>query len=170
MTDLRFKAVLVLTYVWATVLGYLNTVFKTLLRYILQNSSDTMTPVIGNKKHPLKILMAGMEGNKIITNKVRLYMQNKWDTEFCNGEGGANFHELGEILNASFLWISYVLSDEEILRLGKTLNKKTNKVYSVAINLKSSIMQTYEREASKLESALTGNEEILFRQCPLPHN
>lgn len=168
--DLRFKAIVALTYLWATVMGYVNIVFKNLLRFVLQNFSEPLTPVVGTREHPFKILMAGMEGNKIITNKVKLYLKNKWEKDFCDGKGGANLHELGNILGASFLWISYVLSDEEILELGQSINKKTNKIYSISVNLKTNIIKKFERELGAKQSNPMGNEEILFHQTPLPHN
>ena len=168
--SLQFKAVLALTYAWATIIGYLNSMFKVLIRYLMGNCPDTMTPVIGNREHPFKILMAGMEGNKLITNKVRFYLKNKWEKDFCGGDGGANLHELGSMLGTSFIWISYVLSDEEILKMGEKFNEETDKIYSIAINLKTSIIKKYKRHASDMEGIFMGNEEILFHQCPLPRN
>jgi len=167
VNTLRLKAILGIAYLWATVIGYMNAIFKSSLIFLMQNCSDKMTPVVGNRKHPFKILMAGMEDNKIITNKVRLFLKNKWEKDYCNGNGGANLHELGEMLGASFLWISYMMSDDEILRLGKTLNEETNKIYSVAVNLKTNVIQKFYREISALEMIPIENAEILFRQTPL---
>lgn len=162
--NLKFKVLVVCMFVWTHVLSIFNCVFNKILYTVLEKCPDVVIPDMSKKKHPFEIVMACIEGNEEITKKAILFASQKWDKSFCS-KGGVDFHELGKVLNASFIWVAYILKngpdpDDEI-------TNKAKKIYSLSVDLKRNIVKKYE-VGRDTPSTRIDKQDILFHQCPLP--
>lgn len=162
--NLKFKALVVCVYVWTHVLSLMTYIFNKVLHMIIEKCPDATIPDMSNKEHPFDIIAAYAGENKEITKKAILFISRKWDESFCD-KGGVDFHEFGKILNATFIWIAYVLKKKDIE--DDEISKNIKKIYTMSIDLKRNIVKKYE-VTKETPSRLVDSREILFHRCPIP--
>jgi hypothetical protein len=72
---------------------------------------DRFTPTL-KPNAPVKVIKATDSKGNIITNKLKLFMNLRWDKEMCDDQGGVDLDNFAKYIGSSVLWVAYLLEYE----------------------------------------------------------
>jgi hypothetical protein len=100
-------------YIWTWMLFQLTRVLNNILGLILIYVPNYLTPSnitqCLNSNIPVQIVKAFDDNGNDITEKLKLFMNFKWDRDMCDDKGGIDLDTFLNYLNTSFIWISYIM-------------------------------------------------------------
>ncbi len=114
----KTKIFLAALWLWTWVLLQFNRLCGMILKCILISMPDNYVPV-PRVSVPVKVIKARDASGNIITNKMQLFLNMKWDQDLFDGKGGIDIDQFAKYVGTSFIWVAYILEYE----LGTSYNK-----------------------------------------------
>jgi hypothetical protein len=100
---------------WTWILFQLSNLSNKILKFVIYWLPNNVTPTFENlvvNKKPIKLLEARDGFGKIITNKLKLFMNLKWDKTMCDDKGGVDLDMFCKYIGSSVIWVIYLMEYE----------------------------------------------------------
>lgn len=156
-------------YIWTWIIFQMTQAFNYMLSLIIKSAPDAMIIYnFGrfNKNNNVSILKASSGNSTEITNKLKLWLNLKWDKNACDDTGGANLDQFAQYAGVSVLWIGYLLNydkQDEYKQFSDSMdngvvdyNKLTNLIKYIAIDFNKKIIYRFLNNETTQEDMLFG--------------
>ncbi len=107
----NFKVKILLFIFWSYT--WLCFQFSKLCEFLLKNIliwvPDKYIPIFKTSTNPVNIVKACDDNGNIITSKLQLFLNAKWDKDMCDDKGGVDIDLFTKYLNIKSIWVVYSL-------------------------------------------------------------
>jgi hypothetical protein len=107
----RTKLFLAAFWLWTWILLQFNKLCAIFLQCVLVWVPDSYTPTL-SQKTPIRVIKALDKDGNTITNKLKLFLNLKWDKEMCDDKGGVDIDTFMRYIGSSLIWAAYILEYE----------------------------------------------------------
>ena len=170
MTDIPVKTKIFLAafWMWTWILFQISNMFNKMLKFVLYWIPNNFTPTFETitSKPNIKLIEARDGFGKVITNKLKLFMNLKWDKTMCDDKGGVDLDIFCKHIGSSIVWVVYLLDYEinpiydEFVTSIQENNFNMNKVHKF---IKTAIIDISNKVIKKFDTYTNQTEEsILF--------
>lgn len=98
-------------WVWTYILFWFNRLLQAVLKIILVWLPNQLTPTISYKTPPIRVLEARDGFGRVITNKLKLFINNNWDNSIAE-RGGVDLDMFCKYIGSSVIWVVYMFDYE----------------------------------------------------------
>jgi hypothetical protein len=103
----KTKIFLAAFWIWTWILFWISRLTNYILYLLLTWIPNGLTPKL-TQKTPVYILEAKDGEGNLITNKLNLLLNLKWDKEMCDGRGGIDLDKFADYLGTSIIWMKNI--------------------------------------------------------------